>query len=239
MSIAEKLVKIAENEQKVYDAGAKSEYDRFWDTYQKENARMGAYMFAGAAWTDELLKLKYDVVPTNAIGMFMWAMNLVDVAGCFEKAGVKLDTSNCTDFTNFANSAMKIKRFPPLDLSKARIVSNMFSYCYALKELKLINSIKTVSYNNGTFIDARSLTDLEITGEIGQSINLKWSPLNKASIVNVLSILSPEVTEQSATFKKTAVDSAFETSSGAADGSESDEWITLVAEHENWTVSLA
>ena len=34
MSIAEKLTTIAENEQKVYDAGQKSEYDRFWDSYR-------------------------------------------------------------------------------------------------------------------------------------------------------------------------------------------------------------
>ena len=34
MSIAEKLVTVAENEQKVYDAGKQAEYDAFWDNYQ-------------------------------------------------------------------------------------------------------------------------------------------------------------------------------------------------------------
>ena len=37
MSIAEKLELIAENEQKVFDAGKKSEYDEFWDNYQKKS----------------------------------------------------------------------------------------------------------------------------------------------------------------------------------------------------------
>ena len=36
MSIADKLTTIAENEQKVYDAGAKSEHDKFWDSYQNK-----------------------------------------------------------------------------------------------------------------------------------------------------------------------------------------------------------
>ena len=39
MSIAEKLQQIAENEQNVYDAGKKAQYDEFWDNYQNKGNR--------------------------------------------------------------------------------------------------------------------------------------------------------------------------------------------------------
>ena len=39
MSIAEKLTTIAQNEQKVYDAGYSKAESDFWDAYQKKGAR--------------------------------------------------------------------------------------------------------------------------------------------------------------------------------------------------------
>ena len=66
MSIAEKLAKIAENEQAVFEAGVKSEYDRFWDVYQ-ENGNMTyyAYAFAGVGWTQSVFKPKYNIEPVT------------------------------------------------------------------------------------------------------------------------------------------------------------------------------
>lgn len=239
MSIADKLKTIAENEQKVYDAGAKSEYDRFWDTYQQNGKRTGySYAFTGVGWTDDLFKPKYDIEAQAATGMFQVAKGLVDVVGCLEKAGVTLNTDKCTIYVNFANSATGITRFPPFNMSKAtgRNVQNMFGYCYALKELQLYNCVKETDWYNA-FLRTDSLTDLEMTGEIGYSISFQHSPLSKASIINVLSILSADVTGQTATFKKSAVDAAFETSEGAADGSESDEWAELMAQCPTWTIA--
>ena len=62
MSIAEKLTTIAENEQKVYEAGKKSQYDEFWDTYQTNGQRTNyTYAFSGLGWTDNLYKPKYPI----------------------------------------------------------------------------------------------------------------------------------------------------------------------------------
>ena len=41
MSIAEKLITIAENEERVYESGKKAAYDRFWDVYQQNGNRIG------------------------------------------------------------------------------------------------------------------------------------------------------------------------------------------------------
>lgn len=240
MSIADKLATIAENEQRVYDAGKKSEYDSFWDEFQGEGNRVDyTYAFGGFGWTPEVFKPKYDIKATAATSMFQGARRLVDVVDCLERAGVAFDTSDCTNYVNFANSAIAITALPPLYISKVkgRSVQNMVAYCYALKELTLVDATKDIDWYNA-FSRTDALTDLKITGEIGYSINLQHSPLSKASIENVLSILSSEVTGQTATFKKTAVDVAFETSSGAADGSTSDEWAELVAQCQTWTVSV-
>ena len=46
MSIADKLTTIAENEQKVFDAGKQAEYDEFWDSFQSKGTRKDCqYLF--------------------------------------------------------------------------------------------------------------------------------------------------------------------------------------------------
>ena len=62
MTIAEKLQTIAENEQKVYEAGVKSEYDRFWDIMQANGTRTNyARAFYGEGWRTETFLPKLSV----------------------------------------------------------------------------------------------------------------------------------------------------------------------------------
>ena len=96
MSVAEKLQIIAENQQKVYEAGKaaggdtevaynegfddgkQAEYDRFWDDFQQNGTRADyKYAFSGTGWTEETLKPKYPIVlvdksstTRSALGMF-------------------------------------------------------------------------------------------------------------------------------------------------------------------------
>jgi hypothetical protein len=101
MSIAEKLVTIAENEQRVYDKGfedgkaeggnteeaynkgvedgKQAEYDAFWNAYQENgNKTIYGYSFAGTGWNSENYKPKYPIVlnhPANwnvSVGMFIY-----------------------------------------------------------------------------------------------------------------------------------------------------------------------
>ena len=63
MSIAKKLQIIAENEQKVYEAGAKSEYDKFWDSFQINGTRRNyPWTFAGSGWADDTYNPKYEII---------------------------------------------------------------------------------------------------------------------------------------------------------------------------------
>ena len=64
MSIAEKLQTIAENEPKVYEAGKKAEYNRFWNAFQ-QNGNKRNYRNAFYAWIDETYNPKYPIVITS------------------------------------------------------------------------------------------------------------------------------------------------------------------------------
>lgn len=93
--------------------------------------------------------------------------------------------------------------------------SGTFSYCFLLKRVIFKSKIAT----NGLSIpNSRSL--------------------DRESIESVFSNLSDTTSGLSVTFNKTAVDNAFETSEGSADGSTSDEWIALMATRPNWSISL-
>ena len=92
-----------------------------------------------------------------------------------------------------------------------------------------------------TFEWCHELVDLEMTGENKWTgLNLRWcKKLSKKSILNVINTLSATTEGLNVTLSKTAVNKAFETSSGANDGSASAEWKTLIAEREkNWVINL-
>lgn len=62
--------------------------------------------------------------------------------------------------------------------------------------------------------------------------------LSKPSITSIINCLSTTTSGLTVTLSKTAVNNAFETSEGVADGSTSQEWLNLVATKTNWTISL-
>lgn len=222
--------------------GIQTEYDRFWDIFQQNGNRTNyAGAFAGHGWTAETLKPKYDVVLTS-IGsqLFYYSGFAGDLAKHFEDLGIRFDTSKMTAAHSFANSAQTITRFPEINITLCGAAnSSMFSYCGSLVTIdKLV-----VAANNAwasAFVNCFALENLTIEGTIGVSgLNVQWSTkLSKASINSVVNALSSTTSGLSVTFSAAAVNSAFETSTGAADGSNSDEWAELAATKSNWNINL-
>lgn len=107
MNTADKLTTVAENEQKVYEAGQKAEYDRFWDTYQQNGNRENyCFAFAGRAWAALVHEIKYPIKIVepktnsgycqNMFAYFNWAsgnetFSLYD----FTELSKKIDFSGC------------------------------------------------------------------------------------------------------------------------------------------------
>lgn len=190
MSIAEKLTTIAENQQRVYDAGyakgqaeggggnydegyedgQKAEYDRFWDLFQNYGKRSHyAYAFAYNGWTDENYNPKYpiDYTNTNGIGnMFVWTRGITDT-----KVPI---TANGSCVNAFSNS--EIKRIPKLIFRGATNVNNMFLSATKLEELycegEIALSISFAQSNLLTNESVQSIIDClkDLTGQTAQTL---------------------------------------------------------------------
>jgi hypothetical protein len=240
MSIAEKLTAIAENEQKVYEAGKKAEYDTFWNDFQWDGERANYFgAFAGRGWSKNTLKPKYKVVPVDETYATQAAHSLFFHCnrGNTVRSGV-IDfrtIAHLFDFSNVINAtrmfAESLIDYIVADLSNAIRTDEAFSESWGSTKthLTLTTSDKTV-FGNNTFDYNSRLTDLIFTAGsvIASSLKLSYSPLNKASITSIFNALSPSVSGQTLTLKKSAKEAAFT----------ADEWSALIATKPNWTISL-
>ena len=231
MSIAEKLVKIAENEQAVFEAGVKSEYDRFWDVYQ-ENGNMTyyAYAFAGVGWTQSVFKPKYNIVPVTPTSMFS-SSRIVDIRP--QTIGVDVDFSKCTSFYYLCSNST-IKYIGVVDCSSASPASLSYIFSSA-KELVSVEKVimpemVSAGFADKSFENAVKLEHIRIEGVIRRSTCLRWSVvLTKESITSIVQALSDTAEGQTITFSQTAKEAAFTDS----------EWAELIGTKPNWTFSLA
>ena len=221
MSVAEKLKQIAENEQKVYEAGKekgiKTEYDRFWDSFQEHGAReYYRYAFAGTGWTEETIKPKYDIVPTNAGNMFV--ANSV-LSGSLKEIfqGITFDLSKSTDCSGMFNSCSEITELPYLDFSSTTAISQVFYGCRKLKSLNIKLPDRELNFLNA-FRGLTALESIKIDGTIASDVSFEWSTLlSKESITSVIGCLSSEKDEndnykvegKTLTLSETAVSKAF------------------------------
>lgn len=238
MSIAEKLTKVAENVQKVYEAGQedgkKTAYDEFWDTYQEKGSRTSyVYAFGGVGWDEKTFKPKYSMKPKSATYMFAQSYANLD--------SVVLDTSNLTNgaymFQTYYGSTL-----PTINISKITVTYNlayMFAYSYLVTIEKLIVSENT-AFVNTMFTNATRLENITFEGTIAKS-GLDLSPctkLTKESITSVINALSDTTTSMKLTLSKTAVNTAFGINvDDVTTYPEGTEYYNLRHSKDNWTIS--
>ena len=214
------------NEDGIAD-GKQVEYDRFWDAYQQNGSRTNfEYAFSGLGWTDETFKPKYDIKASNVYMMFR-GCKITDLRE--EAIGVSMDFSGCTNF-GYCFAYSSFKYLPKIDLSSAASTTSAFD-SFDGTDLSLIVSERTV-FVSSTFNYALKIINLTIEGTIAKSVYLQHSTkLSKASITSVINVLSSTTSGQTLTLSKTAVESAFGSTTAA-------EWTALVATKSNWTISL-
>ncbi len=184
MSIAEKLTAIAENQQKVFDAGKQAEYDRFWDEFQDYGNRTNyTYAFAYGGWTDETYNPKYKIRPTMSNNIFMSNADITDT-----KVTIDLTNPNGNQKFGLFTSATKLKTIRKL----------------------IINETNIFQASTSTFNNCKSLENITFEGIIGKSIDFQWSTLlSRESIENIVSCLSTTATDVTLTLSETAVNNAF------------------------------
>lgn len=210
MSIAEKITRAKADLDEVYAAGKQAEYDAFWDGLQDYGNRYDyASGFNNVGWTDATFKPKYDIV-------------------------VRGNGYGVFSYSRFT----ELKK--TVDVTQATSIGAMFYTCTILKTINRLVVAESTRFDS-TFGNCHALENLTIEGTIGQNgFNVQWSTkLSKASITSIIDALSTTTSGLTVTLSQTAVNNAFATSEGAADGSTSEEWLALVATRSNWTISLA
>ena len=211
MSIADKLVEIAENIKKVYEAGKQSGdnyYDFFWDTFQTEGKKV-SYLntFAGNGWTDEIYNPKYPINATVGSSYL------------------------------FHNNQKITSTKVPITISASG--ASVFNGCNALKEIPSIKV--TASVNFGTWFNGcYSLETINFTEDEDCAIanNIDFSPcplLTAKSIVSIVEALSDSASEKTATFKQSAIDNAKFPVTSEKTGITYASWDALKATKTNWT----
>jgi hypothetical protein len=240
MSIAEKLTKVAENVPKVYEAGKKSEYDKFWNNYQQNGAEISYnYAFAYARWNDNNFKPKHNIVPTTANYMFQNS-EIKQLKSILQAQNVILDTSKCTSLQSMFMSS-KIEHIPAISCVGTTTLSNVFSYCNQVKTIeKFILKYEGLNTFTNTFVGCSELEHIIFEGVMGSNgLNLQWSTkLSKDSITSIINALSDTTTGLAVTLSKTAVNNAFGINlDDVTTYPEGSEYYNLRHSKDNWTIS--
>ena len=205
---AEKLTTIASNVPRVYEAGAKSEYDRFWDAYQQNGTReVYEYAFAGNGWNNDTLKPKHPICPTFASNLFLNCT----YAGDLRDLRVTFDFSQCQTISNLFGYFGGLTAVGDIDTTSSPTCTALF-----IKDRALVTIKKLILKDDGSqtftncFLNNDSLRNIEIEGVIGQDIDFQHSTkLSKASIKSIIDALSSSVSGNSVSLSRGAVIEAF------------------------------
>lgn len=259
MTIADKLMTITDNMQRVFDAGylegrdaggfeagRNAERDAFWNAYVDGLERAGfERAFERNKWGFRNFFPARDIKPVGRARYLFYDFGGTtdgvndaagDLAQRFRECGKVLDTSKATSLS-YAFSYARIACIPEIDVTGLVGDSiELFAHTWSnLTRIEKIKTNETVTYNSW-FVNCTGLTDITFSGIIAHDVNLQWSTkLSRASIDSLFWICNES---QGYSFKVTlsraAVNKAFETSVGANDGSTSDDWYEAVNySHQN------
>lgn len=245
MTIAEKLIELDKNADIIVscneqltqilagtDTDAKGYYDFFWDNFQLNGTRTN-YNNGFRGWGFEYIRPKYKVVPTDLGGAYNIIYSCPSLkkieAAYFDLSQVPYGTAGNQSHSYLFAACHALEEIEDVGLQPNFSYGSFCAYDEVLKKVACVRLDKASIVTNMLY-GCNALEEVTFEGEIGQSgIDLKRSTkLNRASIESLFNCLSTDVTGQSLTLSKTAVNNAFTT----------DEWNTLVTTRNNWTISL-
>ena len=184
MSISDKLVTIAENEQKVFDAGKKAEYDAFWDVYQTNGTTAHyAYKFAGLGWTDKTFKPKYDFGDMDTAAYMFAGSGIADLSNL-----PRMNILWTAQYMFFGNTI--ISHIGEIEIKEAICtLMGMFQNASKLITIDLLKVLPDNAYSN-TFTGCSALENITFDGDIGNSISFSaCTKLNHDSLMSIINHL--------------------------------------------------
>ncbi|MBO4941692.1 MAG: hypothetical protein J6D15_05775 [Clostridia bacterium] len=194
---------------KVYEAGKKSQYDEFWDSFQDYGNEISYYCAFAEGGSEEYKKWndvynpKYDIKPTNAYNMY-WQSGLADI---YNGDKINVDFSKATSLQSCFYNAIKIERLKVVSAISASILQQTFDGCrklHTIEKLILKEDGSQALVNTFRFCDA--LANISIEGKIGYIVNFANSPnltyeslMGEQGIVNALKNYSGTTTTRTLT----------------------------------------
>ena len=252
MNIADKVLRAKDDFDAVFDAGKQVEYDRFWDSFQKNGTRVNYwYGFTGYGWTPKTLNPKY---PVNIVDTYDTAQYGIAL---FARANSSANTSYPDkEYINFNNIADKF------DFSQLRRADNLFDSAKFINVIADLSGCFRANYAFGTTWgggirslklkvseELQTVTAMFTNSQLSKiemmegsvwavSISFTKCPLDKASFISIVGSLSTTTSGLTVTFNKAAINSAFginvDDPSTYPEGSE---FYTLRNRRANWTFS--
>lgn len=179
-TISTSNVDIANNMQKVYDAGYEAYHKAWWDTYTAENTR-GSYVnaFEYSGWTDKTFDPPYQLKPTNLQAAFAFSK-------ITKLSKSQIDTSLTTEFYRcFQQSGKEIEE---LSLESAERTEGMFrdSTCHTIH--KMIFNAEGTTVLTSLFQSSRALKHVhEVEGLIaGDDFNAQFTVFTAETAINFI-----------------------------------------------------
>lgn len=176
----------------VYEAGKKSEYDRFWDDHLRKT-KSGAFAYAGSGWDDESFTPPRGTVLQPTYAWYMFASSgITDFVALCEERELTVDFSKSTTltYTFYSGYGTNITRVGVIDTTGCTDIMSTF---YGQSKLHTI--VKIILRADGSqkfsspFNGCSALVNLTIEGVIGQN-GFNVSPCTKLTHDSLMSILN-------------------------------------------------
>lgn len=172
MTLAQKLNAVYENVDKVYEAGKASggDFTQWWTDFVDACEKSGSWEQAlgGAGMTDKTFNPPIDIIPTVSANSMFYKSGIENLKGVVETLGITFDLSKATS-TNTTFGQAKVTRLPKIDLRNSSNVSNTFNNC---KDLISIDEFSVSRAVTNSFTGCSALKEIRIGNSIVASFNV-------------------------------------------------------------------
>ena len=260
MNTADKLITIAENQQKVYDKGysvghetgwtsgydeglmygvesgteqgKQAQYEEFWNEILYEGRNDFSYAFAGWGWSDKNFNPPQKIKVKGTAYMMFGKNKITDLRK------YNIDFSEATDFQYLLWLNTYTKYVGHIDVSGSKKLNGIFHNAHVLEHVESITGTDGVQFIDSDFYCDKLKHIIFTNCTINNSINLARCPLSKDSISSVINALSSTAEGKTVTLKKSAVNTAFGMDIDNT-STYTDEWTNLVNSKYNWKIVFA
>lgn len=261
MSIADKLVEIAENVPKVHEAGfdkgkvvgleegynegytegfeaGEQSGDTFWSSYLQNGERTNyQYAFAGAGWNENTFRPTCNIFPTNAAYMFLNCGYKADLAQVLSDCGVELNFSRCGSYNGlFSGSAFT--RLPTIVDTNSSHAFDLVKSCSNLvtvDEIRLMKpsiSAPAANHYRTAFDGCEALKNIKFSGEYKITVNIGFKDSTLLTAESIVSIVE-HLNETTSGMTVTFNQTAIDNADWSTTAYAS--WEALKATKTNWT----